>query len=153
MEATVKFVLRHDLEDKKGQQPLMLVVHLGGQRKLISTGIKLIPDLWSAEKQEIVDMTAKQKTNWEKKFGSGIPPKSHLLQYQDDLIEIRNKVRQTEESFRAKDQPYDLEMLMTKIKESKKPVIKKSEPAYSVYDFIDLYIKENELSRVKGSMI
>lgn len=153
MEATVKFVLRRDLEDKKGQQPLMLVVHLGGQRKLISTGIKLIPDLWSAEKQEIVDMTAKQKTNLEKKFGSAIPPKSNLLQYQGDLIEIRNKVRQTEETFRAKDQPYDLEMLMEKIKESKKSTIKKSEPTELVYDFIDQYIEENGVTRVKGSMV
>lgn len=153
MEATVKFVLRHDLENKKGEQPLMLIVHLGGQRKLISTGIRLIPDLWSAEKQEIVDMTAKQKTNLEKKFGSAIPPKSHLLQYQDDLIEIRNKVRLTEEAFRAKGQPYNLEMLMTKIKESKVSTIKKSEPTELVYDFIDQYIQENGVTRVKGSMV
>jgi len=153
MEATVKFILRHDLENKKGEQPLMIVVHLGGKRKLMSSGIKLLPDLWSADKQEIVDMTAKQKTQLEKKFGSAVPPKSYLLQYQDELLQIRNKIRQIEESFRAKQVPYDLDMLMTRIKESKKTVIKKSEPSYSVYDFIDLYIKENELTRVKGSMI
>ncbi|MEB2786204.1 site-specific integrase [Algoriphagus persicinus] len=153
MEATVKFILRHDLENKKGEQPLMIVVHLGGKRKLMSSGIKLLPELWSADKQEIVDMTAKQKTQLEKKFGSAVPPKSYLLQYQDELLQIRNKIRQIEESFRAKQVPYDLDMLMTRIKESKKTVIKKSEPSYSVYDFIDLYIKENELTRVKGSMI
>tara|TARA_R110000850_G_scaffold273172_1_gene409198 strand:+ start:602 stop:1915 length:1314 start_codon:yes stop_codon:yes gene_type:complete len=153
MEASVRFILRHDLENKKGEQPLMIVVHLGGKRKLMSSGIKLLPDLWSADKQEIVDMTAKQKTQLEKKFGSAVPPKSYLLQYQDELLQIRNKIRQIEESFRANQVPYDLDMLMTRIKESKKTVIKKSEPSYSVYDFIDLYIKENELTRVKGSMI
>jgi integrase len=153
MEATVKFVLRRDLEDKKGQQPLMMVVHLGGKRKLISTGIKLIPDLWSPEKQEILDMTAKQKAALEKKFGSVVPPKSYLLQYQDDLLEIRNKVRQTEEGFRAKEEPYDLEMLIAKIKETKKEVIKKTEPTELVYDFIDQYIQENGVTRVKGSMV
>jgi integrase len=153
MEATVRFVLRHDLQNKKGEQPLMLVVHLGGQRKLISTGIRLIPDLWSAEKQEIVDMTAKQKVNLEKIFGSAVPPKSYLLQYQDDLIEIKNKVRQSEEAFRAKNQPYNLEMLMSKIKESKQSRIKKSEPTELVYDFIDQYIQENGVTRVKGSMV
>ncbi|MDG1277143.1 MAG: site-specific integrase [Algoriphagus sp.] len=153
MEATIRFLLRHDLENKKGEQPLMMVVHLGGQRKLISTGIRLIPDLWSAEKQEIVDMTAKQKTQLEKKFGSAIPTKSNLLQHQDELIEIRNKVRQIEEAFRAKNQPYDLEMLMSKIKESKQPRIKKSEPTELVYDFIDQYIEENGLTRVKGSLV
>ena len=93
MEVTVKFVLRRDLEDKKGQHPLMLVLHLGGKRKLISTGIKLIPDLWSPEKQEIVDMTAKQKAALEKKFRSAVPPKGQLIQYQDDLLGLRNKVR------------------------------------------------------------
>lgn len=153
MEATVRFVLRHDLENKKGEQPLMVVVHLGGKRKLISSGIRLIPDLWSAEKQEIIDMTAKQKTQLEKKFGSAVPPKSYLIQYQDDLLEIRNNIRQIEESFRAKDQPYDLDMLMAKIKESKKQRIKKSEPTELVYDFIDQYIQENAVTRVKGSMV
>lgn len=153
MEASVKFVLRRDLEDKKGLQPLMLVLHLGGKRKLISTGIKLIPDLWSAEKQEIVDMTAKQKAALEKKFGSAVPPKGQLLQYQDDLLGLRNKVRQIEEGFRAKEEPYDLEMVIEKIKETKKEVIKKSEPTEFVYDFIDQYIEENGVTRVKGSMV
>ena len=125
MEASVRFVLRHDLENKKGEQPLMLVVHLGGQRKVISTGIRLLPDLWSADRQEIVDMTAKQKAALEKKFGSAVPPKSYLLQYQDDLIEIRNKIRQIEERFRATNQPYNLEMLVAKMKENKKEVVKK----------------------------
>lgn len=153
MEATFKYVLRHDLENKKGEQPLMLIVHLSGQRKLISTGIRLIPELWSSVKQEILDLTAKKKDQLERKFGSAVPPKSYLLQYQDELIEIRNKVRQIEESFRVKNLPYDLDMLMTKLKESKKPKIKKSEPTHLVYDFIDQYIQENELTRVKGSMI
>jgi integrase len=153
MEASVRFVLRHDLENKKGEQPLMLVVHLGGQRKVISTGIRLLPDLWSADKQEIVDMTAKQKAALEKKFGSAVPPKSYLLQYQDDLIEIRNKIRQIEERFRATNQPYNLEMLVAKIKENKKEVVKKTEPIELVYDFIDQYIQENGFTRVKGSMV
>lgn len=153
MEATVRFVLRHDLQNKKGEQPLMLVIHLGGQRKVISTGIRLLPDLWSAEKQEIIDMTAKQKAALEKKFGSAVPPKNSLLQFQDDLIEIRNKIRQIEEGFRAKNLPYDLEMLIAKIKETKKEVVKKSEPTDLVYDFIDQYIQENGPTRVKGSMV
>lgn len=153
MEATVRFILRHDLQNKKGEQPLMLVVHLGGQRKVISTGIRLLPDLWSPEKQEILDMTAKQKIALEKKFGSLVPPKSYLIQYQDDLLEIRNKVRQIEEGFRAKDQLYDLEMLMAKIKETRKEVIKKTVPTELVYDFIDQYIQENGMTRVKGSMV
>ena len=93
-------------------------------------------------------MTAKQKAALEKKFGSAVPPKSYLLQYQDDLLEIRNKVRQIEEGFRVKDQPYDLEMLIAKIKETKKEVIKKSEPVELVYNFIDQYIEENGVTRL-----
>lgn len=153
MEATVRFILRHDLQNKKGEQPLMLVIHLGGQRKVISTGIRLLPDLWSTDKQEIIDITAKQKAALEKKFGDAVPPKSYLLQYQDDLIEIRNKVRQIEDGFRTADQPYDLEMLIAKVKETKKEVIKKTEPTDLVYDFIDQYIQENEPTRVRGSMV
>lgn len=153
MEATVKFILRRDLENKKGEQPLMLVIHLASQRKVMSTGIKLIPDLWSADKQEIKDITAKQKNLLEKQFGDTVPQKNTLLQYQDEILRLRNQVRQIEESFRLNETPYNLEMLIEKIKESKKPTIKKSEPTDLVFDFIDKYIEENELSRVKGSMV
>ncbi len=44
-------------------------------------------------------------------------------------------------------------MLIEKTKESKSPKIKESEPTDLVFDFIDQYIRENELSRVKGSMV
>ncbi|MBN7817286.1 site-specific integrase [Algoriphagus pacificus] len=153
MEATVKFILRHDLENKKGEQPLMLVIHLAGQRKVISTGIKLIPNLWSADKQEIKDITVKQKTLLEKQFSDAVPQKSILIQYQDELLRLRNQIRQIEENFRLNEIPYNLEMLVEKIKESKKPLIKKTERTDLVFDFIDKYIEENELSRVKGSMV
>jgi integrase len=153
MEATVRFKLRVDLVNKKGEAPLMLVVHLGGQKKLVSTGIRLLPDLWSADRQEIKDVTAKQKAALESKFGDSVPQKSTLILYQDELFDLKSRIRQIEESFRQQNIVYDLEMLIEQTKASKIPKIKESEPTDLVFDFIDQYITENELSRVKGSMV
>ncbi|AFL84722.1 site-specific recombinase XerD [Belliella baltica DSM 15883] len=153
MQATLSFMLRKDLINKKGEQPLVLIIHLRGQKVKVSTGIKLIPELWSHDKQEIIDLTIKQKAILEKKFGDLIPRKITLIMYQDILNELKSKIRQIEIDFRAKAIVYDLEMLVSKVKESKKEVTKKVEPTTLVYDFIDQYITENAPSRVKGSMV
>lgn len=153
MQATLRFKLRKEMANKKGQQPLVVIIHLEGQKKLLSTGIKLIPELWSEENQQISDLTLKQKVSLEKKFGDLIPQKIILLMYQDEINNLKSKIRQIEIDFHAKDIIYDLEMLVSKVKESRKEVTKKVEPTTLVYDFIDQYITENAPSRAKGSMV
>lgn len=153
MQSTVNFHLRTDQKNSNGEHPLVLYIHLHGQKVKISTGIKLIPELWSKEKQEIVDLTRKQKADLEKKFRKDLPQMIILNFYQDEINRLKTKVRQIENNFRASEIVYDLEMLVSKVKESKKDITKKNEPTTLVYDFIDQYITENAPSRVKGSMV
>lgn len=153
MEASLRYELRRDLENKKGEQPLTLLIHLASQRKKISTGINLMPELWSGENQQILNLTTKLKTQLQKKYGDHLPNKHSLIQYQDELIELKNKVRKVEEDFRSKGVVYSVEMLVEKIRESKQEKTKKEDPSNLVYDFIDRYIQEHELTRVKGSLV
>src|SRR5690606_26860809 len=150
MEASLRYELRRDLENKRGEQPLTLLIHLASQRRKIATGINLVPELWSVETQQILNLTTKLKTQLQKKYGDHLPNKHSLIQYQEDLIELKNKVRKIEEDFRSKGIAYSVEMLVEQIKASKQQKIKKEDPSNLVYDFIDQYINEHELTRVKG---
>ncbi len=153
MEASLRFVLRKELANKKGEQPIVLMVSMGGQKRKISTGIALLPELWSEERKEIDMMTSKKRAQLEMKFGDVVPPKGILVKYQAELNELKFDIQRIEENLRFSGSQYDANEIVSIYKESKKPKIKKSDPTYSVYDFIDLYIKENELTRVRGSMI
>ena len=153
MEASLRYELRRDLENKKGEQPLTLLIHLSSQRRKVATGIRLIPELWSHENQQILNLTTKLKTLLQKKYGDNLPKKQTLIQYQDDLIDLKNKVRKIEEGYRSKGIAYSVEMLIEKIKETKEIKIKKEDSTNLVYDFIDRYIQEHELTRVKGSLV
>lgn len=153
MEASLRFELRRDLENKRGEQPLTMLIHLASQRKKIGTGINLIPELWSGESQQIVNLTTKLKLQLQKKYGDHVPNKSSLIQYQDDLVDFKNRVRKIEEGFRSKGIVYSVEMLVEKIKELKQQTTKREDPSNLVYDFIDRYISEHELTRVKGSLV
>ncbi|WP_163380227.1 site-specific integrase [Cyclobacterium sp. SYSU L10401] len=153
MEASLRYELRRDLENKRGEQPLTLLIHLASQRKKVGTGINLIPELWSGERQQILNLTTKLKIQLQKKYGDNLPNKHTLIQYQDDLIDLKNKVRKLEEGYRSRGIAYSVEMLVEKIKESKLQLTKKEDPSNLVYDFVDRYIQEHELTRVKGSLV
>jgi integrase len=153
MEASLRYELRRDLENKRGEQPLTLLIHLASHRRKVATGINLVPELWSLETQQILNLTTKLKNQLQKKYGDQLPNKHSLIQYQEDLIELKNKVRKIEEDFRSKGIAYSVEMLVEQIKESKQQKIKKEDPSNLVYDFIDQYINEHELTRVKGSLV
>ncbi|WP_439481627.1 site-specific integrase [Cyclobacterium plantarum] len=153
MEASLRYELRRDLENKRGEQPLTLLIHLASQRKKVSTGINLIPELWSGQRQQILNLTTKLKIQLEKKYGDNLPNKHTLIQYQDDLIELKNKVRKLEEGYRSKGIAYSVEMLVEGIRDSKKHLTKKEDPSNLIYDFVDRYIHEHELTRVKGSLV
>lgn len=153
MEASLRFLLRKDLANKKGEQPIVLMVSMGGQKRKISTGIALLPELWSDEKKEIVTLTSKKMAQLEMKFGDVIPPKAILLKYQAELNELKFEIQRIEEGLRFSGVPYDSHEIVSIYKESKTPKKKEVEPETLVYDFIDQYIQENGLSRVKGSMV
>ncbi|MEB2774544.1 site-specific integrase [Algoriphagus sp. D3-2-R+10] len=153
MEASLRFVLRKDLANKKGEQPIVLMVSMGGQKRKISTGIALLPELWSEERKEIDIMTSKKRAQLEMKFGDVVPPKGILVKYQAELNELKFDIQRIEESLRFSGSSYDSNEIVSIYKESKKTKIKKSDPTYSLYDFIDQYIQENSVTRAKGSMV
>jgi len=152
MEATLRFELRLDTVNKKGEHPLILIIRIAGQRKKISTGITLFPELWEADSQQILNLTNKAKNQLVKKYGENLPSKSQLIQVQDQVSALVSEVRSTEARFIFERIPYSADMISENIKELKNQATKKEDPSNIVYDFIDQYIKEHEHVREKGSL-
>ncbi|WP_158859765.1 site-specific integrase [Lunatibacter salilacus] len=152
MEATLRFELRQDKVNRKGEHPLMLIIRVSGQRRKVGTGVKLQPELWDNDNQKIVNLTQKQKTNLQKLYG-GITTKNQLTQYQEELFSMVNKIKTLESKFLYEGISYSADMIVEALKGSVTVKTKKEDPSNLVYDFIDRYIVEHKLTRVKGSLV
>ncbi len=152
MEATLRFELRLDTVNKNGEHPLIFIIRIAGQRRKVSTGIKLFPELWENQSQQIVGLTQRVKMLLSKKYGENIPTKSKLIQYQDQMSALISEVRSIESRFIFEKTPYSADMIAEEIKLKQKQATKKENPSSIVYDFIDQYIEEHKHIREKGSL-
>ncbi|AGA76702.1 site-specific integrase [Echinicola vietnamensis] len=153
MEASLRFTLRKDLINKRGEMPISLIIALNGQKRKISTGISIIPELWSEAARNIMPLTLKQRNQLEKTHGDLVPPKAVLIKYESELNELKFKIQKIEEEFRFSGVPYSASKIVDSYKESNEEKVEKPEPEGLVYDFIDQYIQDNELIRAKGSLV
>lgn len=152
MEATLRFELRLDTINKMGEHPLIFIIRIAGQRRKVSTGITLLPELWDNQHQQIVNLTSKLRTQLAKKYGDKLPTKSQMIQYQDQMSALISEVRTIESRFGFEKTPYSADMVAEEIKLKQKQATKKEDPSTIVYDFIDQYIEEHKNIREKGSL-
>jgi len=99
MEATLRFELRQDKVNRKGEHPLILVIRVSGQRRKVGTGVTLQPELWDNDNQKIVNITQKQRANLEKLYSGNVKTKNQLAQYQEELFSLVNKIKTLESKF------------------------------------------------------
>ena len=153
MEATLRFELRQDKVNRRGEHPLILVIRVAGQRRKLGTGVTLQPELWDNENQKIISPTQKLKAQLKKSYGESIIPKSQLFQNQEELASLVNKIKTIEMKFSLEGISYSADMILEALKGSSNIKTKREDPSDLVYDFIDRYIQEHELTRVKGSLV
>ncbi|MFO7824945.1 MAG: phage integrase SAM-like domain-containing protein [Cyclobacterium sp.] len=152
MEATLRFELRVDTVNKKGEHPLILILRIAGQRKKVATGIKLFPELWNNESQQINNLTTKLKDFLKKKYGGDLPTKNELINYQETIYGLKNQVAGIESRFDYDGVTYSATMVVEALQKTKTSKVKKEDGANLIYDLIDKYIKENEHTRATGSL-
>ncbi|WP_339905359.1 site-specific integrase [uncultured Cyclobacterium sp.] len=153
MEATLRFELRQDKVNRKGEHPLILIIRVAGQRRKIGTGVKLPPELWDNDNQKIISPSQKLKAQIQKSYEDTIVSKNQLIQYQEELFSMVNRIKSLESKFLFEGISYSADMIVEALKGSKTVKTKKEDPSNLVYDFIDRYIQEHELTRVKGSLV
>ncbi len=152
MEATLRFELRLDTVNKIGEHPLIMVLRIAGQRKKVSTGVKLFPELWNNENQQIITLTGKIKDKLTKKYKEHLPTKNQLITWQNDLLNLKNQVIGIESRYSLDGKAYSATMVVELLKQLKTPKVKKDEPSNQIFALIDEYIKENEHTRAKGGL-
>src|SRR5690554_1982242 len=136
MEATLRFELRQDKVNRRGEHPVILVVRVAGQRRKIATGITIQSELWDNENQKIAILTQKQKTQVQKKYAENIPSKNQLVHYQEELSSLVNRIRGLEAKFLYEGISYSADMVLESLKDTVTVKTKKEDPSNLVYDFI-----------------
>lgn len=154
MPHTLRFEIRKEALNSQGKTPISAIVSVMGKRKRFSTEMLIYPWNWNPKSQR-----ACYKSESELKK-EGVDKKVHpilLASEVDDLngfLEgIKSKLKTIERRFQLEGTPTSSELIVETYKGSLSPSHFKEDPKSIVYDFIDLYIKDNEKTRAKGSLV
>jgi integrase len=151
--STIRFTHRIDKPDSKGLAAVELVYQVSGARKYYSTGEKLLEVNWDQETQSAIYIDKKSA----KKIDP-VPPVDLLLlsgeaiEMNSNLDAFKRSIADIEKRFELDSIPYSATMVIDALKQNKSPKTKKETPSNQVYDYIDKYVEENKVTRVKGSL-
>ncbi len=153
MGLTIRFELRKDTANKKGEHPVTLIVRVASQRRKLATGITVIPELWDNHTQRIQLMTGKLQKELIKCYaGAELPENADIKRSNLALDELTAGIEAVAARFELDGTTYSADMLLDQHKVNTSPKTKKTEPSNLVFDFIEKYIAIHEPSREKGSM-
>ena len=153
MNLTLRFELRKDTVNKKGEHPIFLIIRVASQRRKLTTNVKAIPELWDNENQRIKLNTAILKKELLKKYNEiDLPSNFEIKRSNIYLEEMSNGLEAIAARFELDGTAYSADMVLDKYKQSFVAKTKMEEPTNLVFDFIDQYITENAPSREKGSL-
>ena len=153
--STIRFTHRSDKPDSKGLSAIEMVYQVSGDRKYHRTGEKLLAANWDQETQSAIYIDKKSS----KKLDPAPPVELLLLaseatEINSNLDALRRAVADIEKRFELDRVPYSATMVIDALRRIKEdnPKTKKEKPANQVYDYIDKYIEDNKVTRVKGSL-
>ena len=157
------FTLRTDKINKDGKAPVAMFLIINNIRLRYSTSLKINPAYWSVKSKEAKPIKIDEaKKAIKKQFPLLIIESSDLLtlkevnDFNDEISEIRNRVKNLIDWHEANKIPYSSKIIIDKLKEQDQKElsskIKVEEKTDLVFDFIDQYITDHEVSREAGSL-
>jgi len=154
MKITYRFELRKDWKNKNGEHPIVLNIHQDSERRKLATGVKLWPELWDAENQQIIIPSDRRMDQLRKKYDHESVLKKDLHDYQSVLAVMLQKLNDIVTRHRLDNNPITLDILISEYNSDEdNPGGSNRKIKVNVYDFIDKYIEDHELSRAKGSIV
>lgn len=150
---TTNFILRTDKKNKNGEHPILLTISVAGVRKKKSTGINILPEYWDDSNKQIVYHNRKTAKIL-------FPSRDFdLLFTEEDVKDLNSQlndlVKQADDAvkrFTLDNRKFGVSDVINEISSFKKVITEKEQPDKFVFDFIDKYIRENEVKRQKGSL-
>ena len=151
--STIRFWLRRDKADKDGLLPIELVYQIEGDRGYFRVKKrKLLPENWNPESQRAQYINPKAaKKNFPKIDGSLFLTEDAYNELNGDIQNLHNQIVDIQRRYDFQAKEYTVEKVLDELKgaEVMAPQIK---PATDLLDFIDRYMENNAVSRVKGSL-
>lgn len=136
--STLRLEIRKDKIDKNSMAPVYLVYQIQGTRKYFPTGVKSYPENWDTTSQEFIYLK------------KGELLKLDVVKLNDKLSDLKRTIEKIEERFSINGIIYTPEMVLNEL--NKTPESKPDSSSKELFSFIDKYITDNELLRVKGSL-
>ena len=147
MQLTHRFELRKDTTNKKGEHPVALIIRVASQRRKLSSGVTVVPELWDNETQRIRLINGNLKKELSKKYPElELPANFDLKRANISLDDLSKSINDICARFELDEISYSADMLLENYKLSSSPKTKKDESHNLVFDFIDKYIDDNQLS-------
>lgn len=150
---TIRFELRAEKTDKKGNAPVRLIYQVSGQRRYYHTGKKLLPACWDSKNQQAIYI---DKRSAKRDFPGAdydlFLTASEVSELNRDLEKTVSEIRTIEKRFELDKTVYSAEMVIEHLKNSHHPKTKKEAPSNLVFDFIEKYIQDHASIWVPGSL-
>ena len=119
MNLTLRFELRKDTVNKKGEHPIFLIIRVASQRRKLTTNVKAIPELWDNENQRIKLNTAILKKELLKKYNEiDLPSNFEIKRSNIYLEEMSNGLEAIAARFELDGTAYSADMVLDKYKQS-----------------------------------
>ncbi|WP_354299472.1 tyrosine-type recombinase/integrase [Pedobacter sp. UYP1] len=152
MAHNLRFELRRETANKKGESPIALIIVVDGQRRKLPTGVKILPQLWDTKGQKAVYKTTLIiKKELPDVDVATLPFKDDINKINQALQDVKKGVEREAERFKLDGIPYSSEMLITSFKKNAGPTTTKADPKIYLLDFIRQYIAETGAITNKGS--
>jgi integrase len=151
--STIRYILLTDKPDKQGFCPIRLIYQIKNQKKYFLPNQKLLPINWDVKNQEAIYVNRQTAKKILPEIDYDLLPSvSEVEEINLELDTKRNRIRKIEDNFEEQGIRYSLDMVIDLLKKSQGTTTKSEAPRNQVYDFIDKYIKDNQASRVRGSL-
>jgi integrase len=153
MIGTVRFHLRLEKISKDFKAPIYIDYSIKNQRKSFSTGIKVYAQYWDKEAQKVFYIALKDA----KRLIPELTNTQYLTEIEvkelnHDLESLLLNISKLEDDFIRNSKQFSSTDIAQLIQNDKSPVTRKEEPNNFIYDFIEEYIQNHKLTRVKGSL-
>ncbi|OYD44268.1 hypothetical protein CHU00_17660 [Sphingobacterium cellulitidis] len=150
----INVLLRTDKVNSRGERPIIITLSVANQLKKINTSFSVFPEQWDKAKKQVVYLN---KANASKLLplvdSDTLPLKQEVNCINGDLLKIKNDINDIIKLKIIQGIEFSSEDIVDEYKNKRGGKLAKKEEATNLlFEYIDKYIFENSLSRVKGSL-
>lgn len=152
---TIRLALRLDKTSKKdGKAPIELIYSLHGQRKRVTTGVKILPASWNESKNLVNYISrAEAKKLCPDILYNDLPSESEVEQLNAELT-LKKKEIARAENLIGEDRKFNSEMIVVAVRVAgaKKSRTEKADAGKYLVDFIDSLVADSRATRNPGTI-